>query len=500
MSNKRNWVERYVFPILLIATAALTGCGRDVMPLEQADNSGQTVETEYIEPDNSLAEERITGQEAPKESTAAPSETEEEQPTEDIGCIEPELPATGQQLSDFVAEGWEIIDSVELDFNEDGIVDYVGVQGVPLNKEKEMWWQNTLSLRILFAIASDGPGQYRLDFQDANLIRAYVEGGMMGNPFGGIDGSGTSFTTYASGGDVDKWSESYTYTYRDGTWYLTASEYSSGYAWNVDDYRRDDWDSGIRICKTRGRTNNCCRGEIICDPGVYELEYEMRLDEPLTLYQASRRWWLSRDRVTDWEVRDIVFAEGIELSEDKIRMPGKAYYAPGSIDENYALYIFEDKESEREYLALYSWQDRTLAVLAEEDSCWTGHTDIIGHYKDKVYYSTGIVETISYKSTRGEETRIIEDKDVIGQKLVRMNLDGTEKETIFTYMYPGTDQPVLEESPPYMNISNASISGGEIVLEVYIGGEDHPYYRMNEDGSEQRKIGQVSVEFPWEEQ
>lgn len=44
------------------------------------------------------------------------------------------------------------------------------------------------------------------------------------------------------------------------------------------------------------------------------------------------------------------------------------------------------------------------------------------------------------------------------------------------------------------------ISGDEIVLEVYIGDEDHPYYRMNVDGSELRKIGQVSDEFPWEEE
>ena len=222
------------------------------MPSEQADGTGQSMETEYTERDISSEEERTSGQTEPEyesteeigtgdeqvpveeENMAASPEESEELRAENIGSIEPELPAIGTQLSDFVAEGWEIRASVELDFNEDGIVDYVGVQEVPVNKEKDDW-QNTLSLRILFAIASDGEGQYRLDFQDANLIRASVEGGMMGDPFGGIKGSGTSFTTYASGGSSDKWSESRTYTYRDGTWYLTVSEDSSGYAWNVDD-------------------------------------------------------------------------------------------------------------------------------------------------------------------------------------------------------------------------------------------------------------------------
>ncbi|MDE5952444.1 MAG: hypothetical protein K2H12_12820 [Acetatifactor sp.] len=492
------------------------------MPPEQADSAEQTVETESAEPDDSSEEESTGGQEEPESESAeeemlpeeesipaageadmaAPPEDDEEQQEEYIGSIEPELPATGTQLSDFVAEGWEIRDSVELDFNEDGIVDYVGVQEVPLDKGRDEWW-NELSLRILFAIASDGEGQYRLDFQDANLIRARTEGGMNGDPYDGIEGSRTSFTTYASGGSSDKWSESYTYTYRDGTWYLTASEDAYGYAWNVDDYRKDDWDSGIRICKTRGRTSDQ-PSEIVHDPGVYELEYEMRLDEPLTLYQASRRWWLSQERITDWEVRDIVFAEGIELPEDRIGKPGNAYYYPGCMDENYALYTFFDEESEKDYLALYSWQDRTLTVLSAEESPLSyEEMDAIGIYQDKVYYSTAIIDLIRYKSTYKGETRIIEDKDAVGQKVVRMNLDGTGKETIFTYMYPGTDQPVLEKAPPYLGITDTQISGGEIVLGVYIGmggGDYNLYYRMNVDGSELREMGQVSHEFLWEEE
>lgn len=524
MSNKRNRTRLNVFSILVMMSTILTGCGRDVMPPEQADSAEQTVETECAEPDDSSEEESTGGQEEPESESAeeemlpeeelipaegeedmdAPPEDDEEQQEEYIGSIEPELPATGMQLADFVAEGWEIRDSVELDFNEDGIVDYVGVQEVPLDKERDEWW-NELSLRVLFAIASDGEGQYRLDFQDANLIRARTEGGMMGDPYDGLEGSGTSFTTYAEGGSSDKWTESRTYTYRDGTWYLTASEDAYGYELNVDDYRKDDWDSGIRICKTRGRTSGG-PWETVHDPGVYELEYEMRLDEPLTLYQASRRWWLSQERITDWEVRDIVFAEGIELSEDRIRKPGNTYYYPGCMDENYALYTFSDKESEKDYLALYNWRDRTLAVLsAEENPADSSYNmmEAIGIYQDKVYYSTAILDLIRYKSTYKGETRIIEDKDVVGQKVVRMNLDGTGKETIFTYMYPGTDQPVLEEAPPYLSITDTQISGGEIVLGAYIGmdgGDYNLYYRMNVDGSELREMGQVSHEFLWEEE
>ncbi len=455
--------------------------------------SGQVTMREDGSAAQAYSEEESHAGETPEESGG-----EEPNAETDIGSTEPELPVTGTQLSDFVAEGWEILDCVELDFNQDGIVDYVGVQEVPLDKEKDEWW-NDLSLRVLFAIASEGQGQYRLDFQDANLIRARTEGGMMGDPFDGIEGEGTSFTTHAEGGSSDKWSESFTYTYRDGTWYLTASEICNGYCWNVDDYRRDDWDSGIRVHKTRGRTVNCCHGEYVFDPGVYELEYEMRLAEPFTIQQASARWWLTQYRATDWEVRDIVRAEGIELPEDRIRKPDNAYYDSGCMDEKYMIYTFGDKENGKEYLALYNRPDRVLSVLAVEEYVADsfGRMEALGIYEEKIYYAIGVKEPIRFWSKYKD--RVIDGEDVVGQRVVRMNLDGTEKETIFTYRYPGTNQPVLEEEPPYMSISDFSVSGGEIVLEVYISDEDHPWYRMYTDGSKQRKIGQVSEEFPWEE-
>lgn len=505
-----------------VLAAALGGCGglegSNDCEIPEAENAGgrgvleaksaggqEIPETENAggreisEEDSSAAqaeskEESYTG-ETPEEGDGEEPDTET-----DIGSIEPELPVAGTQLSDFVAEGWEILDSVELDFNQDGIVDYVGVQEVPLDKGKD-GWQNDLSLRVLFAIASEGEGQYRLDFQDANLIRARTEGGMKGDPFDGIEGEGTSFTTHAEGGSSDGWSESYTYTYRDGTWYLTASEVCYGYNMNVDEYRRDDWDSGIRTHKTRGRTVNCCRGEVVFDPGVYELEYEMRLDEPFTLQQASWRWYPTKYRIKR-EIMDIVFADGIELSEDRIRKGMVDYHGTGYMDEKYEIYSFSDEESEKDYLALYNRQDKSLTVLAQEDSYEDDICNIegLGLYKDMIYYSVGIEGKVSYKYTMKGETRTIEDNRSVGQKVVRMNLDGTGKETIFTYVYPGAEQTVWEEYPPYIGgIMDFTISGEEIVLAVYIGDEDSPYFRMNVDGSKLRKIGQVSHEFPCDE-
>ena len=100
---------------------------------------------------------------------------------------------------------------------------------------------------------------------------------------------------------------------------------------------------------------------------------------------------------------------------------------------------------------------------------------------------------VSYRALERDENRIKEEDCVIGMRLNRMNLDGTGKETIFEYLYPGTDQQLLLNEPPYMGLIT-DISGGEIVVQVYIGDEPDPVYRMDVDGGNLRQIGQIPRE------
>ncbi|MDE6675933.1 MAG: hypothetical protein K2K19_14175, partial [Acetatifactor sp.] len=330
-------------------------------------------------------------------------------------------------------------------------------------------------------------------------------GGVYGDPYEPLTAEGTSFTTHAFGGSAWKWSETYTYTYRQGTWYLTRSEDDYGYGPYTTDYTENDWESGIRTQRKRStefsdmeqhwverREDEVVYDLELEDDGVYDLEYEMRLDEPFTLYQAGKRRWLAPDRVTDYEVQGIVLAEGIELSQEMIKAPETAYLHY-YCDENCVLYTFscgEQNEQWKHYLTMYCWQDKSLNVLAEEDSS----IDDKQVYGDKIYYSTEVIKHIAYKSVEDGEDVVKEENDGIGIRLNRMNLDGTEKETIFEYLYPGTDQELLLQKPPYMWLIT-DISGGEIVVEVYIGsGEPHPVYRMDVDGGNLRQIGQIPRE------
>ena len=219
------------------------------------------------------------------------------------------------------------------------------------------------------------------------------------------------------------------------------------------------------------------------------MEYEVSLDEPLTLYQAGRRWWLAPERVTDWSVETIAFSEDVMLSEERVKHPAESYLLSGYCDEDCVLYTFQDKDSSLYYLVMYGFQDRSLAVLAESQTAIDG----VKIYKGKIYYFTEIVEEVAYKQSQGEREQALKEEDTIGICLNRMNLDGSGKEGIFEYRYPGTERELQKNRLPYLSLIY-EISGDEIIAEVYVGNEPHPIYRMGSDGSGLRQIGQIAAE------
>lgn len=420
---------------------------------------------------------------------------------EPVPVVVPKLPERGQKLSDFVPEGWELIDSTELDFNKDQITDYVGVLNVIWQEDGQYkYWACP---RILFAVASGEDGQYLLSFQDENLIRNRNEGGVFGDPYLPLTAQNSSFTTHSYGGSAWRWSEDYTYDYKDGTWYLTKSEHTYGYGDYTTSYEADDWERGIGIRKERSSEFSDMEKhwddwniETGFDKVEYDIVYEVSLDEMQILYQAGKRWWLAPDRVTDWEVKSVTFAEDIadiaveenaELSK-KIEESVERGYNQYN-DENCMLYTYYDQDSSKRYLVMYRWEDKALSVLAESESA----IDDLIWYQGKIYYTTEIVENITYKTMRNGTETMVQEEDTVGLILYRMNEDGSGKESIFEYRYPAAAQEIIDKKPPYLAFIY-EISGGEIILEVYIGSEPHPFYRMNIDGSEVRQIGQVPKE------
>lgn len=471
------------------AEDVMAGAETDTSMLSE-ENQGRAEEEPEAKGGEALAEEAEAEETEGEEAEAEDVEDEEaetEKGADDTYKEIPQLPGTGRKLEDFVPEGWEILDKVELDFNEDKIPDYVGVlQAVLTDADGYLAFQDYP--RILFAIASDGEGEYRLDFQDINLIRTRSEGGVFGDPYMPLTAEGTSFETHAYGGSAWRWSEDNTYTYRKGTWWLTSSQDTYGYYEYTTSYSKNDWESGVGIRKKRSSEFSDMEEHWESEEDEYDVIYEVSLDDALTLEQAGKRWWLAPDRIAGWEVEEIVFAEDVELSEEMVKLPEDAYVE--YCDEDCVLYTFNagpDTDKGLYCLAMYRWQDKVLSVLAREEAAAIAYPEL---YKGKIYYSADIVENVPYREMQDGVEQIVEEEETVGVRLIRMNLDGTKKETVFEYRYQESTEETMGRGIPYLSLIY-EISGDEIVAEVYIGDAPHLFYRMKTDGSGKQKIGQM---------
>lgn len=457
------------------------------------------IKTERVEMDRTDGEEEDSVSSEDRRIEEAEEEVETTVLLEDTSITRPKIPSKGKQISDFVPQNWELFDSVTLDFNQDGISDYVGVLEYSKEDEFDTYNEETLFFpRILFAIASEGESSYRLDFQDVNLIRTREEGGVYGDPYEPLTAEGTSFTTHSFGGSAWKWSEDFTYTYQEGIWYLTASEVTDGYGYYTTTDKIDDFITGTGIRKERSSEFDDM-DESLYERDEYDIIYEIALDSPPTLFQASMRWWLSTERVLDWPIESIIVMEGIDLDKDMIRLPDSDTLL-GYCDETGMLYTFwipdtgTGEEGGRKYLAYYQWEEKRLSILAVDEEI---EDPVI--YKGKVYYCSTISEEIPYYNV-GRDIQSM--KWTVSVKLYRMDLDGSNRQVVFEYDTPKAEAEILESMDdvwkhyPFLALIY-EISGDEMVIEVYRSQQPHPFYRMNLDGSEISLIGSVPKQDGW---
>lgn len=401
---------------------------------------------------------------------------------------QPVLVPAGGSLRDFVPDGWELTDSVALDFNEDRITDYVGVLD---RREETAVVEKAEYPRILFAVAGKENGGYGLDFQDANLLRTSREGGVFGDPYLPLTTEGASFTTHSYGGSMWKWAENFTYTCVDGIWYLTASEETYLYDSYLTEQKVNDYQKGVGVRSRRGSgLEDMARYE---GPEGYldgwDLTYEIRLDPPPTLESAGLA---CRENLSGWPhkwpVETVTVREGLDLKKSDILFPQNTAFWGRFVNEKYVVYYFKADSGGENYLAVYDRQEKKLSVVACEDAAIDNGTICL--YQDKIYYSCTAEGNAACQDDGGAA---VCSKEPVGVRLYRMNLDGTQKELVVEYLLPVSAGEILEAQSPEV-ILHYEIGGGEIIAEVYRTDEILcSYYRMNADGSGVKLIGYCPV-------
>jgi hypothetical protein len=414
----------------------------------------------------------------------------------------PTLPTVADELTGFVCDGWTLLDSAALDFDGDGNTDYVGVLDYDYDgRDDDTPWYP----RVLFAVRGDGGWRYTLDFCEINLVRTRAEGGVFGDPYMPLTADGHAFTIHAYGGSAWKWEEASTFEYIGGEWYLTHDETYGSYGPIRTDAVINDYASGVGLRKLN-RTDNV---ELL-DPEseTYALEYSVKLDRPITLSRASQRA-RGHDIGAAHTVERVVIADGIDLSPDEVQpIPGAALPATLAIrdsqpltvswyDEDCIIYTFWDLDRGYDYLAVYDKATRTISVILQTDvvskygDSWDTRYDFVGmeRYDGKLYIERDELTPLMVRTYNGD---VIESLETTAAELIRVNADGTGRETVFRFDadYDRSAQ-VQEGHLPYTALI-IEPSGGEIAVQVYQSNAPHRFYRMNTDGSDCVFIGELA--------
>ena len=129
----------------------------------------------------------------------------------------PEIPA---ELAPFIEKGTRALAVESADLDRDGTRDYVLVlekvdaKGEPVEAEEGQ--------RPLFVILRGADGTLRLVKRNDRVVLCSHCGGMMGDPFAGVEAKAGSITVSHYGGSAWRWASEYRFDYSriDSTWQL----------------------------------------------------------------------------------------------------------------------------------------------------------------------------------------------------------------------------------------------------------------------------------------
>lgn len=366
----------------------------------------------------------------------------------------PQFPDKIKNKNELIPDGWSMLDMLEHDFNNDGLLDLVGVAEHPFAED-------VMYPRTLLVYMNNGSG-YNRNLMNQYLIRNSDEGGAMGDPYQEMTAQNNTFTTHSFGGSAWKWQENYTFEYKNEEWFLLVEENVFGYGPFETVYSYDDYKLGSgkrRYTEASPEKENAA-----------SLEFSVKLDkQPLLKDFAYSDFW-GAERLKAPVIASIGYNEGVSQVEGEIS-PLKS---DNILFQNQDHIIYKIQQSDQiVYLGVYDYAGKHLQIIAgystNENNGLHISNGISKIYKGRLYF---------LEEKTGTDGN---DPEVVGVQLVSMNLDGSDKRVIF--------DAAKDNQTDYMTL-DYEITGDEIIVEVF-GGESYPYYRMNVDGGDRKLIGHL---------
>lgn len=383
----------------------------------------------------------------------------------------PKFPDTIKDKNEIIPDGWNMLDMLENDFNNDGLVDIVGVVEYP-NVEGEKY------PRTIFVYLNNGNG-YSKNLVNQYLIRNMDEGGIFGDPYEKLTARNNTFTTHTYGGSAWKWTENYTFEYKNDKWFSLYEENIYGYGSFETSYSFNDYKLGIgkrRYTEASPEKENPSK-----------LEFAVKLDkQPLLTDFVYNNWW-GTERLKAPVIKSFNYNEGIAhfvgdispLDNANILFQNKGYIIYKIIQGDGVVFlgVFNYEKEHLQMIARYS-NDNSNAINFSDHSCKL--------YKNRLYLQEDIVKMINIR----KDGEVKKQSETVGVQLISMNLDGSDKKVVFKANNSKyKENEIIDGYLDYMTLIY-ELTGDEIIVEIF-DGDVHPYYRMNLDGRNRKLIGSV---------
>ena len=380
----------------------------------------------------------------------------------------PYLNDLGDTIESYVPKGWQLLDSIDLDFNDDGTMDKVGViEKNYEDKDYDAWYYP----RILFALRGS-ESSYVLDFEDINLVRHAREGGVFGDPYLPLTTDGKDFEINTFGGSAWKWSERSKFTYIDGVWYLREKEETYGYGPYTTDYSLDYYDQGYGIRKHNHQDAHSIESGDFED---YDLEFKVMLNEMETLASYSENWWLSTDRLGQLHLSDLYITEGVSpLDYDEVIKVLNDPYNIKDMTQDYIIFQVISDEKQKEHILRYDRRSGNVNILLDADKI-SNFYEVFMQVKlgdDGLYYV---------------ENHIVEkDDESYIEKATIHRIDSYGNHEVLATI----DNVPVNGEYPFFSVYIESLNN-QMIYRVFGQGVTQ-YYRLNYDDLEIDDLGQVT--------
>lgn len=130
-----------------------------------------------------------------------------------------DIPKTGTNVSDFVPKGYGILEEKTGDLNHDGVPDHALVLK-DLREDKKGDERFDANSRILVLLFGSPAGSFTRSGISEEEILGALDGGVLGDPFVGLEISKGVLIIQHYGGSNHRWGFTHRWRYQNGDWYL----------------------------------------------------------------------------------------------------------------------------------------------------------------------------------------------------------------------------------------------------------------------------------------